>query len=153
MTITDIKAELSTNLSSYDITLYPPASNEDLLIFERKLGCPMPEDLKTFYLFCNGFESAEDLFRIIPLSEIADDLSRYKPNCFAFAEYMIYCDMWEIEINPSNSDEYWISNHGLVFRHLTSSLGEFLNRFLTKGVFGDGGLYTWHDEADVQNKS
>ena len=145
-------AELSTNLSPYDITPYPPASNEDLLNFEQKLGCPIPEDFKAFYFFCNGFESAEDLFRIIPLSEIADDLSKYKPNCFAFAEYMIYCDIWEIEINPSKSDEYWISNHGLAFRDLTNSFGEFLNRFLTKGVFGEGGLYTWHEEVDAKNR-
>jgi hypothetical protein len=142
MTMTDVISELSTNLSSYDITLYPPTSHEDLFIFERKLGCPLPGDLKAFYLFCNGFQSAEDLFRIIPLGEIADDLSRYKPNCFAFAEYMIYCDTWEIEINPLKSDEYRISNHGLAFRDLTNSLGGFLNRFLTKGVFGEGGLYT-----------
>ena len=152
MDITDVIAVLSTNLSSYDITLYPPASNEDLLNFERKLGCPIPEDFKAFYLFSNGFESAEDLFRIIPLSEIADDLSRYKPNCFAFAEYMIYSDMWEIEINPSKSDEYRISNHGLAFRDLTNSFCVFLIRFLSKGVFGEGGLYTWHDEVDAKNK-
>ena len=146
-------ADLSTNLSSYDIALYPPATKEDLLNFERKLRSPIPEDFKAFYLFCNGFESAEDLFRIIPLSEIADDLSKYKPNCFAFAEYMIYSDMWEIKINPSKSDEYRISNHGLVFRDLTDSFGEFLNRFLTKGVFEEGGFYTWHDQVDAKNKS
>lgn len=65
---------------------------------------------------------------------------------------MIYSDTWEIEINPSNPDEYWISNHGKAFRLLTKSLAEFLDRFLAKGVFQDGGLYTWHDEVDIQNK-
>jgi SMI1 / KNR4 family (SUKH-1) len=112
MAISDIVENLSTNLTSYDITLYPPASEQKLIIFERQLNCPLPDDIKAIYLFCNGFESAEDLFRIIPLEEIAERLSEFKPNCFHFAEYMIYCDMWEIEINPSNPNEYWISNQG-----------------------------------------
>jgi len=108
--------------------------------------------MKALYRFCNGFESAEDLFRIIPLDEIADPLYEYEPNRFYFAEYMIYCDVWEIEINPSNPNEYWISNPGKAVRLLTQSLAEFLGRFLAKGVFGDGGLYTWHEEFDNQNK-
>ena len=152
MVINDIIEKLSTNLSSYDITLYPPASRQELIDFEHRLNCSLPDDIKTLYLFCNGFESAEDLFRIIPLGEIVDDLIRYKPNCFALAEYLLYCDTWEIEINPSSPNEYRISNHGQAFRLLTNSLTEFLDRFLAKGVFGDGGLYTWHDEVDVQNE-
>jgi SMI1 / KNR4 family (SUKH-1) len=150
--IADIIAKLSTNLSSYDITLYPPASGQDLINFERKLNCPLPDDFKALYLFCNGFESAEDIFRIIPLDEISDQLSRYEPNRFSFAEYLIYCDTWEIEINPSDPTEYWISNRGKVLRLLTKSLAEFIDRFLAKGVFGNGGLYAWHDEAGIQNK-
>ena len=153
MSISDIIAKLSTNLSSYDITLYPPASEQDLISFENQIKCPLPDDFKAMYLFCNGFESAEDLFRIIPLDEIGERLSEYEPNRFAFAEYLIYCDVWEIEINPSNPAEYWISNQGKDFRLLTKSLGEFLDRFLAKGVFGDGGLYSWHDEVDIRNKS
>jgi hypothetical protein len=152
MVINDIIEKLSANLYSYDITLYPPASEQELINFEQQLKCPLPDDIKTFYLFCNGFESADDLFRIIPLEEIADRLSEHKPNCFYFAEYMIYCDMWEVEINPSNPNEYWISNQGKAFRLLTQSLPDFLGRFLAKGVFGDGGLYTWHDEVDIQNR-
>ena len=152
MSISDILHQLSANLASYDITLYPPATDQDLTDFEGKLKCPLPDDMKALYRFCNGFESAEDIFRIIPLNEIADELSRYGPNSFAFAEYLIYSDTWEMEINPLSPNEYWISNRGKAFRLLTLSLAEFLGRFLAKGVFGDGGLYTWHDEVDVQNK-
>jgi hypothetical protein len=152
MAISEIIEKLSTNLSSYDITLYPPASEQDLVNFEQGLNCSLPDDIKTLYLFCNGFESAEDLFRIIPLGEIASDLARYAPNRFAFAEYLIYCDTWEIEINPSAPNEYRISNYGEAFRLMTNSLAEFLDRFLAKGVFGNGGLYTWHDEIDTKNK-
>jgi len=42
--------------------------------------------MKALYRFCNGFESAEDIFRIIPLKEIVEELSRYGPNSFAFAD-------------------------------------------------------------------
>jgi hypothetical protein len=127
MRIFDIIEHLSTNLSSFDIRLYPPANEQQLINFEYQLKCPLPE--------------------------IAERLSESKSNCFHFAEDMTYCDMWEIEINPSNPNEYWISNHGTAFRLLTKSLAEFLKRFLAKGVFEDGGLYTWHDEIDTQNKS
>ena len=57
---------------------------------------------------------------------------------YAFAKYMIYSDMWEIEVNPSKSDECPISNHRLAFRDLTNSFDEYSNRSLTKGVFGEG---------------
>lgn len=153
MTIADILNKLSTELASFDITLYPPANAQDLIDFETKLNCPLPDDIKAIYLFCNGFESAEDMFRIIPLQEIAERMQDFAPNSFSFAEYMIYCDMWDIEINPSNPNDYRIYNDGMAYRLLTKSLAEFIDRFLAKGVFEDGGLYTWHDEADIQNKS
>jgi hypothetical protein len=35
---------------------------------------------------------------------------------------------------------------------LTKSFAEFLNRFLAKGIIGEGGLYTWQDEVDANNK-
>jgi hypothetical protein len=31
-------------------------------------------------------------------AQASDDLSKYEPNRFALAEYLIYCDIWEIEI-------------------------------------------------------
>jgi hypothetical protein len=67
MPISDILHQLSVNLSSYDITLYRPATDRDLIDFEGKLKCPLPDDMKALYRFCNGFESAEDIFRIIPM--------------------------------------------------------------------------------------
>jgi hypothetical protein len=150
MSIAGTIANLSNNHSSYEITLYSPASRQDLINFEHQLHCPLPDDIKAFYLFCNGFESAEDLFRIIPLDEICEQLSRYGPNRFAFAEYLVYCDTWEIEINPSNPAEYWISNQGKGFRPLTKSLSEFLDRFLAitcitkhRNLFSSGIFLLW----------
>jgi len=86
MAITELITKLSTTPSSYDTALYPPASEQDLTNFERLLHCQLPDDFKALYLFCNGFESADYLFRIIPLDEIGDELVGYKPNQFVFAE-------------------------------------------------------------------
>jgi hypothetical protein len=153
MDIDDVLKKLMTSLPEYDITLFPQANLQELAEFEDLLQCPLPEDIKTLYLFCNGFESAEDIFRIIPLQEISDRLSECRPNCFYFAEYMTYCDKWEIEINPLNPNDYWIFNRGQAYRLLTKSLAHFLDRFLVGGVFGEGGLYDWHEEVDGQNVS
>jgi hypothetical protein len=135
MFISDILHQLSENLSSYDITLYSPATDRGLTDLERKLKCPLPDDMTALYRFCNGFESAEDMFRLIPLEEIADRLSDCKPNCFLFAEYMIYSDMWEIEINPSKPNEYWISNPGKVFLPFNSVFSRVFRSIPGKGSF------------------
>jgi len=152
MSISDIFHQLSANLSSYDITLHRPATDRDLIDFEGKLKCPLPDDMKALYRFCNGFESAEDIFRIIPLEEITITRPQPDRNSLSFAEYMIYSDSWEIDFNQSSPNDYCISNNGTRFRQLTNSLAEFLERFLAAGVFGKGGLYVWHDEVDIQNK-
>ena len=151
MPISDILHQLSAHLSSYDITLYPPVNDQDLANFEGKLKSPLPDDMKALYRFCNGFESAEDIFRIIPLEEIT--IARPQPdrNRLSFAEYMIYSDTWEIDFNQSSPNDYSISNNGARFRQLTNSFAEFLEVFLAAGVFGKGGLYAWHDDVDIQN--
>src|ERR1700729_3532622 len=100
MDINDIIEKLTTTLPASDITLFPAATLRELTEFEERLKCPLPDDIKTLYLFCNGFESAEDVFRIVPLDEITGRLADYNPNSFDFAEYISYCDMWRIEINP-----------------------------------------------------
>jgi hypothetical protein len=153
MNINDIIEKLTTTLPVSDITLFPPASLRELTEFEDRLNCPLPDDFRTFYLFCNGFESAEDIFRIVPLDEITDRLAQYTPNSFDFGEYMTYCDMWTIEINPSDANDYRISNRGERCRLLTDFLSEFLDRFLAGGVFENGGLYDWHGEVDTENMS
>jgi SMI1 / KNR4 family (SUKH-1) len=153
MDINFIIEKLTTTLPASDITLFPPATLRELTEFEDRLKCPLPDDIKTLYLFCNGFESAEDLFRIVPLGEITVRLAKYKPNSLDFSEYMTYCDMWTIEINPSDPNDYRISNRGDRYRLLTNSLAEFLDRFLAGGVFEKGGLLSWHNEVDAQKNA
>jgi hypothetical protein len=137
-----------------DITLYSGAENSLIEKFEQQMQLKLPADLKTFYQCCNGFESAEDLFRIVPLDEFLERMSwdkrenrtcELKSNQFYLAEYLIYCDMWTIEIELDQPNTYRIT-HGSGPNALTQSFSEFLLRFLKGGVFGDGGLYKWSEE-------
>ena len=148
MEITDVLHTLSTNLSTYDITLYSPARADLFNKFKNSFGFDLPEDLKTMYRFCNGFESGEDLFRLIPLEENLEMRQAPRKNSFYIAEYMVYSDMWEVNVNPLEPNEYTISNTADTFRLLTHSIADFLARFLAGGVFGKGGLYDWHNEID-----
>ncbi|GAB2865380.1 SMI1/KNR4 family protein [Hymenobacter ruber] len=139
-----------------DITLYPGAEQSLIDDFEKRMGFNLPADLKVFYQFCNGFESAEDLFRIVPTDEILErvdyDRAHYgtQSNQLYFAEYLIYCDSWKIEIDSHHPNSYRIyagpnisGEPGIM---LTNSLAEFLSKFLEGGVFNDGGLYKWQEE-------
>jgi hypothetical protein len=148
MDISEIIRLLKANSGQYGITLYQSASELEILKFEDEVKIKLPHDIKKFYEFCNGFESAEDLFRIIPLYEITDRLETYKPNSFYFAEYLTYCDMWELSINPDEPNDYQILNNSRRLRPMTKSFTEFLERFLAKGVFGRGGLYDWQEEIE-----
>ncbi|WP_257449630.1 SMI1/KNR4 family protein [Archangium lipolyticum] len=53
---------------------YPPATPEQIEEFERRVGWRLDEDLRAFYLHCNGAELIERLpdtpYRILPLSKI-----------------------------------------------------------------------------------
>jgi hypothetical protein len=143
MNIQDIINTISENKAQLGITLYTPAYISDIEEFERELNIILPEDIKSFYRFCNGFESAEDMFRIIPLKEILEWKAEYQPNQFYIAEYMIYCDMWVIDINKSHN-EYTVEAYRDIV--LTNSFTEFLHRFLKGGVFAKDGLYEWKDQ-------
>jgi SMI1 / KNR4 family (SUKH-1) len=135
-----------------DLTLHKPASEELLSEVERVFGITLPSDFKTLYRFTDGFETEEDMFNMIPIAEIIDSKKRHNEEPFYFAEYMIYCDSWQLEINSKNNDEYDITvidfEVGKIL--LTNSLGEFIRRFLSRGVFEIGGLYAWRDEIKAK---
>jgi hypothetical protein len=98
MDIYEVLSTLKANLSQTDITLYPGASEQLIQQFEQEMRLVLPTDFKTFYSFCNGFHSAEDEFQMIPLEEILYKKSELKPNQFYLAEYLFYCDLWEVEV-------------------------------------------------------
>lgn len=135
----------------HDITLYEGASAQEIADFEERMGITLPEDLKTFHSFCNGFYSAEDMFQIIPLSETLDSMSKgYYPNLrngqFQIAEYMIYCDAWTIQISDSMHEHkttYTIDDARV-------NIVQFLKVFLAGGVFE--GLYEWREHGYQWNE-
>ena len=139
MQINDIILTLRTKHRDYGISLYPEATVGDIAYFEHTYSIALPDEIRTFYSFCNGFESAEDLFRIIPLDELGSNM---KQGFFYIAEYLLFCDMWGIEINPYDKNDFLIFNQPEEYRTitLTNSFAEFLGRFLQRGVFGKGGL-------------
>ncbi|HEU4553655.1 MAG TPA: SMI1/KNR4 family protein [Chitinophaga sp.] len=152
ITITDIISKIAHNKAALGIMLYGSASTYDISSFEREMGITLPDDIKTFYNFCNGFESNEDLFRIIPLAEITEERnSNYlvRPGDFHIAEYMVYCDMWSITIAANDPNKYSIYNKTDSVVTLTNSFSEFLDKFLAGGVYN--GLYEWR--AQIENNA
>ena len=147
--ITDIISKIKSNNTNLGITLYDKVSFEYISHFEKTKGVYLPDDLKMFYSFSNGFETSEDMFRIIPLQEILQnkhDNYTIGQNDFHIAEYMIYCDMWTITISPNDNNEYSIYNKANSTVILTNSFANFLDKFLTGGVFD--GLYKWREEIE-----
>jgi hypothetical protein len=144
MTIHEVLSTLKANLDQTDITLYPGASEQLIQQFEQEMKLVLPADFKTFYTFCNGFESAEDMFRIIPLEEMLEYRAKLPDKQFYLAEYLLYCGMWEVEIGIPVSDSYQICDRGVI---LTNSLAVFVGRFLQGGVFEKQGLYHWEEEV------
>ena len=130
-----------------DIKCYPAATQSLLESFEDKAKLVLPLDFKALYSFSNGFESAEDLFRIIPLDELMDDWhgENRVNGQFHFAEYLIYSDLWGVKLGEEGKDDYSIYYPALEHRNLfmTSSLAEFLDCFLDAGIYGKNGLYNW----------
>ncbi|WP_293309525.1 SMI1/KNR4 family protein [Pedobacter sp. UBA5917] len=154
-TITDIIARIKANSDELGITLFAPASSKEIAHFENAMHVKLPDDYVEFYSFANGFESEENIFRIIPLDEIIDnskEVNTYTvhPTDFHFAEYMIYCDSWAININPANKNDYSIYNKVKNVITLTNSFAEFLDTFLNGDVFD--GLYEWRKRIEASGK-
>lgn len=130
------------------IDINPPTKLSEISEFERKMGFSLPTDFKEFYLTCNGFGCNEDIFNIVPLSKVRQYQQDFGDSWFYFAEYMIYSDMWGLRLTKTG--EYEIFNGAYPKKALTSSLTEFLYRFLKGGVFEIGGLYEWHHELRIK---
>jgi hypothetical protein len=130
------------------IDIFPSAPLSRILSFEKAIGFALPSDFKEFYSICDGFSCNEDIFNMISLGEIMEYQEHYGNNWFHFSEYMIYSDMWGLRV--LNSNQYEIFNDGLNIT-LTSSLSEFLQRFLYGNVFETGGLYDWQNELKNQD--
>ena len=124
-----------------------PARFNEIENFEEKIGFKLPKEFKDLYLIYNGFHCTEDIFNMIPLSEIKEYTQDYGENWFYFSEYMIYSDMWGLRYTESG--DYEIFNGSYPKKVMTSSLIEFLESFLKGNVFDNGGLYEWQKEIGI----
>lgn len=138
---------ISSRKEELGITLYPPAYPYLIEVFEIRMGVKLPEEVRALYLYCNGFESEEDQFRIIPLEEIMERRKEFVKGQFYFAEYMLYCDMWDIQVDANDPDSYGIYNSSYNIL-LTNSLVTFLEHFVKGGVFEVGGLIDWQEKLE-----
>lgn len=146
MTISDIITALTTRQAGDDTTLFPPATDSQISHFEAAIKAPLPADIWQFYSFSNGLDTRDYLFRLLPLDEILEQGLGFGPHQFVFAEYMIYSDTWQIQLDPGDPTVYWIRNDA-VAHPLTPSLAAFLDRFLANGLFRPGGIHDWHEEV------
>lgn len=143
--ISDVINYLKSHLDETDITLYDGATDQQIAELETNAGVKLPDDVRQFYQFSNGFISDEDQFRIVPLDELI--FPDRRQDILYIGEYLCYCDTWALTTNPENNS-YQINypdERGFV---LTNSFSEFLSRFLIGGVFEQNGLYDWRDEID-----
>jgi hypothetical protein len=133
----------------FGIILNPPVSTNELYDLKEKLGVDLPADILDFYKVCNGFESEDHLFRMIPIREIIGNKGEFENLTFDFAEYLIYSDTWSIRFaDEGRFYDIINSNHGTENAVvLCNSLPLFLDKYLTgTGVFGEQSLYNWADE-------
>lgn len=132
------------------IDLKNGATEEEIDSFESK-NFQLPDDFRKLYRFSNGFETSDWLFRLLPLQEIAENENSkmHSSNSFHFAEYMIYSEVWSVEIKEKNKYliyKQYIDKNKIVF---TDSLVEFLCIYVSGGLFD--GLLQW--ELEISNKS
>lgn len=132
----------------YKLTLHEGASERLIDEFETAYNITLPADFKTFYRFTDGFEIDEDIFNMISLHEMISNKKRHEP--IWIAEYMIYSDMWGLDIDANNPDIYSIFVTDGSHIALTNTLGEFITRVLKAAVFEIGGLYHWQDEIKAK---
>jgi hypothetical protein len=145
-TLLDVLNYIKDNSEHIGIELNKPATQIEVENFETQ-KVELPDDFKLLYKFSNGFETDHDLFRLIPLEEIIenglDKSYLISDTSFHFTEYMIYSDMWSVDVNKDNINSYRIYNKTDTVVFLTNSLAEFFCVFINEGIYD--GLYGWRE--------
>ncbi|WP_153799748.1 SMI1/KNR4 family protein [Foetidibacter luteolus] len=152
-TLLDVLNYIRDNSVQTGIQLNKPATQIEIGNFENQKA-ELPDDFKLLYKFSNGFETDHDLFRLIPLDEIIenglDKSYLVSDTSFHFTEYMIYSDMWSVDISKHNINDYKIYNKTDTVVYLTNSLTEFLCVFINDGIYD--GLYGWRETKQKSRK-
>lgn len=87
MTIQEAINQLQAYQGPYELTLHPGAGEDLLTAVESAYGITLPDDFKALYRFSDGFETDEDIFNMIPLTEIRNNKDRDSP--LYIAEYSL----------------------------------------------------------------
>jgi hypothetical protein len=152
-TLLEVLNYIEDNSFKIGIQLNKPATSVEIEAFENR-KVKLPDDFKVLYMFSNGFETDHDLFRLIPLDEVVenglDEGYLISDKSFHFTEYMIYSDMWSVDISNLNVNDYKIYNKTDNVVYLTNSLAEFLCVFINKGIYE--GLYEWRARNQQADK-
>ena len=138
---------LKANLDKRMIELNPPASDELIAEVESFFNITLPDDIKQFYKFANGFESDEDMFGIVPLNDMIENKKRWIDSDLYIAEWLIYGTTWSLETNQNDYHINSLDDGNEPHFILTKSFPEFLNRFINGGLFEKGGMYDWNNEV------
>ncbi|SFI35381.1 SMI1/KNR4 family protein [Halpernia frigidisoli] len=115
-----------------------PLNLAEINALELKSNCKFPSDLIDFYQYCDGFETDDYLFRILPLKELIECKEEFSECIFHFAEYIIRSDVWLL--NLENFKKYEILNNDHNSKELTkhsNSILEFVKSYLNGGLFGE----------------
>lgn len=141
-------AKYEDRMHALGVKLNPPATKEAIDNLEVAVGISLPEEIRSFYSYCNGFDTDDWIFNLLSIEQILYYKSELEHSEFYFAEYMIYSDNWQIKIE--NSETYFITNgnheesNRLV---LTNNIVEFLEVYLnSNGILSESGLYKWFEE-------
>ncbi|QKJ32688.1 SMI1/KNR4 family protein [Mucilaginibacter mali] len=152
--IDEIINYLRENHTEISIELKPGASAELIMQVEEIYKLKLPDDVRKFYEFTNGFELLDDhIFNIISLEDIIDNKTQYNDAYINIAEYLIYSDVWSLIIDPADHNNYQITNSDHTNNKeitLTKSLADFLHHFIIGGLFEKEGLYHWYNELLVE---
>ncbi|RQO75230.1 hypothetical protein DBR43_07670 [Pedobacter sp. KBW06] len=147
MTMYRLISEIQLKHLKEGITINPAASIQSIEAFERKIGFRLPEDFIEFYSVCNGFECEEHMFNVKKLEEITDFQVDYGSNWFHFSDYLVSSDFWSLRVFENRYEIFNVADVEII---LTSSLKEFLERYLKGDIFEPEGLYYWHEEIRLK---
>ncbi|TDQ11017.1 DUF6896 domain-containing protein [Pedobacter metabolipauper] len=150
MNLTELISAIEQKHKNDGIEVNPPASQQQIDDFQRKIGFPLPHDFIEFYKICNGFYCNEDIFNMKSIEDMLEDPDDYVHSWFYFSDYMINSDLWLLRLNSDG--HYEIFNVSDIEIVLTSSLNEFLEHFLQGNVFDKGGLYDWQEKLKTSLK-
>lgn len=143
MSLTNVIDYLRGNFTELEITLRPGASEDLIQKVEEIYNIVLPQDIKQFYRFSNGFDTYDWIFNLIPMEEMIEQKIKYNEP-LSLAEYLIYSETWHLKVDEDDHDSYSITiSDGKDDVILTDSLAEFIQRFLKGGLHGEDGLCHW----------